>query len=572
MTEGQAAPSPESGRRDLPMAEVHRHFGLSWVWLLPLLALGLVAYLAYSLLAKRGPMISITFQTADGLSENQTQVRYKAVTLGTVEEIELSDDLSHVVAKVRMTDRAEPLLTEDTRFWVVRPRLNGGLAAFRTGLETLVSGAYVAIDPGLPKGSPRRHFKGLEKPPSVRSDEPGTAYFLEAKSLDGVGIGAPIFYRDLDVGEVLSYEFGEDSEDFKLRVFIRAPYDQRVVDKTRFWNASGLTVTTGAEGLHLRIGSLRSLFSGGIGFSSPQNGRAGPPSPPESTFRLHPNRALAEVASSTRSLSCVSYFQSSVSGLEEGSEVQMFGKRLGSVTEIELARDPRPDREDEIAVRVAYSLDPNLALRENAQELMRRDGMSSLVRDRLRVVLKSESLITGQKVLSLEYVAGAPPASLGYEGKALVLPSETQNFEALTESLSEIAAQINRIPFAEIGANLNRSLASIESTLTSPELQRALVSLDATLKEVRALAKEAKFGLRPALQRLPRIAEKLENAVDRAHTAFGQSGYGSDSKVQRNLERMLDQIADAARSIRLLADYLNRHPEALVSGRKENKP
>ena len=86
------------------------------------------------------------------------------------------------------------------------------------------------------------------------------------------------------------------------------------------------------------------------------------------------------------------------------------------------------------------------------------------------------------------------------------------------------------------------------------------------------LAREAKTDLGPALARLPRISEKLESAVDQAQAAFGQSGYGSDSKTQRSLERMMSQVGDAARSIRLLADYLNRHPESLVSGRKENEP
>jgi len=169
LSPGTPAHKPE------PTAKVHRHFGFSWIWLLPIGALILVGYLAYTLFSERGPVISITFKTADGLTARQTQVKYKAVTLGTVESIALSDDRSHVIASVRMNHQASNMLSSSARFWVVRPRFNGGLSALSTGLETLVSGAYVALDPGAKPGTPESHFTGLEEPPSVRSDEPGTA-------------------------------------------------------------------------------------------------------------------------------------------------------------------------------------------------------------------------------------------------------------------------------------------------------------------------------------------------------------------------------------------------------------
>src|SRR5688572_9705982 len=196
-------PGPERLEPELPRARIRHRLGYSWIWLTPLLALVLVGYLIYTLVAERGPVISITFLNADSLTEHQTQVKYKAVTLGTVSNIELSDDLSHVIVKVRMTARAEPFLTEQTRFWVVRPRLGSGLQAFQAGLETLVSGAYIAIDPGSSPGELQKDFKGLEEPPSIRSDEPGTVYFLQAEALGGLSAGASIYCRDVEVGRVL---------------------------------------------------------------------------------------------------------------------------------------------------------------------------------------------------------------------------------------------------------------------------------------------------------------------------------------------------------------------------------
>jgi paraquat-inducible protein B len=560
-----------------PEAEAHlrRHVGFSWIWLLPLATVLLVGYLVIQLVSDRGPMISIRFESADGLTAQQTQVKYKAVTLGTVEQIDLADDLAHVVVKVRMSEQSAALLTDKARFWVARPRLGGGLAALETGLETLVSGAYVAVDPG-PKGGKRQtEFMGLEKPPNVRSDEPGSVYFLQAETLGGLGEGAPVFYRDVAVGEVLSADLDDKSpnQSVRLRIFVRAPYDRKVVPEARFWNSSGIRVNTGASGLRVELQSIKSLLSGGIAFRAPTEAEQHAPSPSESTFRLYADEPQAAVGFYSVGIPYVSYFQSSVRGLSEGSQVQMFGKQLGSVMSIDLVKDPRPGHSGQLAARVAFVLQPERALSQSDRQTIQPDGMRALVRDQLRVVLASSSLLTGQKELSLEFVPGskAPPA-LAEEANALVLPSEGQDLQDLSASLSQILNKVNSIPFEEIGQNANRTLASLDRTVGGPELQRAIASLDEALKEVSGLAREAKTDLGPALARLPRISEKLESAVDQAQAAFGQSGYGSDSKTQRSLERMMTQVGDAARSIRLLADYLNRHPESVVSGRKENEP
>jgi len=556
-------------------AELRRHVGFSWIWLLPLATVLLVGYLVIKLISDRGPTISISFESADGLTAQQTQVKYKAVTLGTVEQIDLADDLAHVVVKVRMSDQSAALLTDKARFWVARPRLGGGLSGVETGLETLVSGAYVAVDPG-PKGGKRQtEFKGLEKPPSVRSDEPGTAFFLQTEALGGLGEGAPVFYRDVAVGEVLSADLDDTSKapSVRVRIFVRAPYDRKVVPETRFWNSSGIRVNTGASGLRVELQSLKSLLSGGIAFRAPLEAEQHARSPAESTFRLYADEPQAAVGFYSEGIPYVSYFQSSVRGLSEGSQVQMFGKQLGSVMHIDLVKDPRPSHRGQLAARVAFVLQPERALSETDRQTMQPDGIRALVRDQMRVVLASSSLLTGQKELSLQFVPGSKaPDMLSEEAGALVLPSEGQDLQDLSGSLAQILNKVNSIPFEEIGSNASHALASLDRTVGGPELQRAIASLDEALQDVGGLAREAKTNLGPALARLPRISEKLESAVDQAQAAFGQSGYGSDSKTQRSLERMMTQVGDAARSIRLLADYLNRHPESVVSGRKENEP
>jgi paraquat-inducible protein B len=567
--EGQA-PAEVGTQGAAPSAHVRRHIGFSWVWLLPLAALGLVAYLFYGLARERGPTISITFESADGLTAQQTLVRYKAVTLGVVQHIDLSDDLSHVVVQVQMSDDAKDLLNDKTRFWVARPRFSGGLSGLQTGLETLVSGAYVAMDPGPKGGKARSHFVGLENPPSVRRDQPGSVYFLAAKAIGGIGEGAPIYYRDVNVGEVLSYELND--EEVRLRVFVQAPYDQQVKKETRFWNSSGVSINTGADGLRVELQSIKSLLAGGITFRNPPH--AGPLTPvkAEETFRLYPSQDQAEVDFYAHSVPYVSYFLASVRGLVRGSEVHMFGRPLGMVTDVNLVRDPRPGHEGRLAVRVAYLLQPERALRALDRSALEGDGMRALLRDNLRVVLRSSNLLTGQKELSLEYVPGAKAASETQEDGVWVLPSTSDDLQEIGATLAQIADKLNHIPFEEMGDSANQILTSVKRATAAPKLEHAMASLDSTLQEAGALAKQARTDLGPALARLPAISEKLEQAVDGANQALGQGGYGTDSTVQRQLERTMSQVADAARSIRLLADFLNRHPEALVSGRRESQP
>lgn len=575
MTESSPSTPPHPSQPPEPPEARTKRWLANWVWLVPLAALVLVGYLGYQFLSDRGPMVTITFATAEGLQPKQTEVRYRAVTLGRVEEVRLSEDRSHVIARVRMNGQASTMLTDETRFWVVRPRLRGGLRGLQSGLKTLVSGAYIAMDPGNPEpdAEEKYEFAGLEEPPSVRSNEPGSAYFLRAERLGSLGAGAPVFYRNVEVGEVLSHYVEPDGSGVRFRVFVKAPYDGNIVDATRFWNASGIEVNSDQGGLNVEILSTRTLFSGGIAFDTPADALEDERADPESTFQLHESEARARV-SFYGGDPYVSYFQTSVRGLGVGSEVHMYGCRIGAVTDVALTRDPREGHEGQYAVRVEYVLQPARALPPSEHPAFEHGGIEELVDRNLRVVLQTTNMLTGQKALSLEHVASGEgePVVLRREGEALVLPSRSQDLGEITDSLASILSEVEQIPFAQIGRNLDRTLVSIERGIGGPELRNVLVKLDDTLDEAQQLVAEARAGLGPALEALPRISTALEETAQQAQSMLGEEGYGPDSELHRNLERMMDNIAEAARSIRLLAEHLERHPESLIGGRGEEDP
>ena len=561
-------PPPGDGklRAQPPTARVKRHAPISPIWLVPLAAAGVAVYLAVHAFIAHGPLITITFKTADGLTAHQTEVRHKAVKLGTVEEISLAQDMSRVVVRVRMEAQAKSLLTDQARFWVVRPRLSGGgLAGLQTGLETLVSGAYLAVDPGASRGRPTQSYTGLEEPPSVRSDDPGRVFQLKSGRLGSLGAGAPLFHRDVRVGEVLSYESGVAPGPVSIRVFVRAPFDSLIRDTTHFWNTSGLSLDMGPSGLHLEFRSLQSALSGGIAFETPA-GAASAKLTDTKVFELYDSEAVSEADLFER-VPCVTYLQSSLSGLAIGAPVQLRGVQMGIVTGQRLVFDDA----GQLVARVTFDMQPTRALAVDPSRTAR-DLTTYILEQGVSVEVSSTNFVTGQKVLALEYTGAK--AELRTEDGSLVVPGQGGgSLNDMASSLGSIAAKLNQIPFADIGKNVDRTLRSVNEIMNGPKLQDALKELSLTLQEVRRLAHDANAGMGPVLTRLPQLAEQMQQASQNLNAALGESGYGQSSDFQRNMTELVVQARDAARSIRLFVDYLDRHPEALIRGRSEkDKP
>lgn len=538
-----------------PATSQTRRSRISLVWLIPLVAAVIAAFLGYRTLEQRGPMVELTFRTGDGLTAGQTRVRHKAVALGVVEAIRLSDDMSRVVVSVRMTREAAPYLTDRARFWVVRPRLSTGSIS---GIETLVSGAYIEMDPGGRDGEQQLTFTGLEQPPAVRSGEPGETFTLKAERIGSLGPGAPVFYRDIAAGEVLGYDLGDGSGPVTLQVFVRSPFDKYVRQGSRFWNASGLTVQVGGDGVRIEVASLQAVLSGGVAFDTPLASRGRPPPEPGTEFVLYKTQADADASGYTASLPFVAYFESSVRGLAAGAPVEFYGIQVGTVRSVALDLN---EAEGTARVRVRLEVQPERIMapdqvaRENSDEVTHR-----LLRRGMRAQLITTNYLTGQLAVAVDIPQGAgesPAFEIRREGDAIVLPTQSGGLDNILAAVSGIAGKLDQIPLAEIGTNLNATLRQATGTLGG----------------VDALVRSTEAGLTPALRRLPEIAANLQETVVRANRAIGSidSSYGRNSAFSRELERAMSQVGDTARSIRLLADFLDRHPEALIRGRAETR-
>jgi paraquat-inducible protein B len=524
-----------SGTPTPPPKAALRRRRFSFVWLIPLLAAAIALYLGYRTVLQQGPLLTLSFGTADGLAAGQTQIKYKAVALGTVDSIDLSGDNQHVVVKIRMNNVGRRFLNSHARFWVVRPRFTPGDLS---GLDTLVSGAFIAVDPGTPGGVYQDRFTGLEEPPGVRSNEPGSTYVLKAENIGALDTGSPVFYRDVQVGEVLSYSLGNGLGPVTINIFVRAPFDGLVRPQSHFWNSSGVTAVLQNGDFHIEFQSLAAILSGGVTFNVPQEGLHSPPSPDGTVFPLYANEADADSAGYQTNVPIIAYFTESVSGLARGAPVNILGIQVGEVTDIRLIVDPR---DGSAKVRVAMTLQPGRVVDAGliaSAGLNPQAVLQNMVNDGMRAQLDSGNFVTGEKVISLTKLANAPRPALSYEDGVLVVPSQPGGLDNAIANLTDISAKLDKIPFQQIGQNVNQLLVTANHTIGSPQIKQSLASLNQTLK----------------------TADTTMQGVQR--------DYGDDSDFQRNVAQLLAQANAALQSLRQLTSDLDRNPQSLLLGRK----
>ncbi len=536
----------------IPEATVQTKRNISIVWLIPLVAAIIGAFLAWKAISEKGPTITIHFKNAAGLEVDKTKLRYKNVEIGQVTNIELTQDISSVIVTAELRKGAEPYLTDNTRFWVVRARVAAGEVS---GLGTLFSGAYIGIDP-VTEGEPTRAFVGLERPPLFRTDEPGAVFQLRANSLGSLERGSPVYYRRFKVGQVTDYEMAEDGRSVAIQVFVHAPHHERVRENTVFWNASGLDVSLSAEGVTVDTESFVSVLLGGVSFDTPRAQKPGSAPKKDQVFDLYPSRSATEERIYTEKEYYLLYFAGSVRGLTVGAPVEVRGIKFGEVVDVTLQFDVR---ELEPRIPVLIMLEPE-RIEVIGGEDPGQSNLDALVAKGLRAQLKTGSLLTGQLYVDIDIHPDAEPAKVVYEGPYPVLPTLPSSMEELRASLAGTLAKIEKLPLAEIGAHLNNTLAGTDKLVNSPALAETVDNLNATVKDMRGLVNnlDAKVVRETAatLQQAQATLVSMDNSM------------GPNSTLYTQLNELLSQLADAAQSIRLLADYLERHPEALISGKK----
>jgi len=534
--EPNAPPAPKVVRR--------RDWLPSLIWLIPIVAALVGVTLVARILMQRGPEIVLTFKTAEGLEAGKTAVKYKDVQIGIVQSLRLARDRSHVRVTVQLTKEADGFTASDTRYWVVRPRLDtSGIS----GLGTLLSGAYIGADAGTSEDS-ASEFTGLEVPPIVTRDASGQQYLLRAADIGSLDVGSPVYFRRIKVGQVAAYELDGDGRGVTLRVFVNAPYDKFVGVNTRFWHASGLDASITASGVKLRTQSLATILLGGIAFQAPEDAM-GPVAKENTAYTLAEDESLAMKPPDGPSQSMLMYFNESLRGLTPGAAVDFRGVVIGEVKSIGVEFD-RSEREFRMPVLVQIYPD---RLRRRAGETepesryTQEQRLQFLIGKGLRAQLRNGNLLTGQMYVALDFFPKAPPVKVDVSKNPVELPTIQGSLEDLQTQVQEIAAKVNKIPFEELGKDMRVSLATLNKTLTGAEQLAKTLNNDVS-PEITAALKD------------------VRKTVDSANRTLSD-----DSPLQQDMRQTLQELTRAAGSVRVLTDYLERHPESLLRGKPDDK-
>ncbi|MFW0754215.1 intermembrane transport protein PqiB [Pseudomonas sp. H11T01] len=521
-----------------------RRFNISLVWVVPIVAALIGLSMVVHNARQAGPQITVSFLTAEGLEVNKTQVKYKNVVIGKVTSIALREDRSRIDATIDLDASANSFASEDSRFWVVRPRIGAGGVS---GIDTLLSGSFIGADAGA-SDKTRDNFVGLETPPPITYGEKGTRYILNTDNLGSLDIGSSVYYRRIPVGEVVSYKLSEDGKGVEVQIFVHAPNDKFVTRDTRFWNASGVDVSVSAEGLKVNTQSVSSILAGGVAFVEPKYSPNPQVAEENTTFSLFNDQETAMAPADGEPRYIRMRFDQSLRGLAVNAPVEFHGVNLGRVVSIDLDYDEVKKDFPTIIGAVIY---PNRLGKAHEKILKDRDAnddtlavqvMAGLVAKGLRAQARTGNLLTGQLYIALDFAPNAKPVNFDLAARPVEIPTIPGSLDKLQEQLQGIVDKISKLPLDQIANNLNNNLG---------ELQK-------TLKQVNG-------------EVLPHVRDTLVET--RKTMASANESVSEESPQRQQFGQAMEEVQRTARSVRVLTDFLSRHPESLIRGRiKDNQP
>ncbi|MFL9936250.1 MlaD family protein [Paraburkholderia sp. RL18-103-BIB-C] len=533
---------PDNRSPDIPdaVAVPRKRWRMQLVWLVPIVAVLIGGWLAVKAVLDKGPTITISFATGEGLEAGKTKIKFKNVDIGTVTSVVLSPDHRRVIARAELAKDASSLLVDDTRFWVVRPRISGGTVS---GIGTLLSGSFIGVDVGTAKTS-RTDFVGLETPPVIGTGVPGREFILKGVDMGSLDVGSPIFFRRLQVGQIASYKLDANGKGVTMHVFVNAPYDKYVKDDTRFWHASGIDVALDTNGVKVNTESLVAILIGGLAFQTPEENEEKSEAAGGTEFSLFHTRDEAMKRHDRIVDTYVFDFTESVRGLSVGAPVDFRGIVVGEVAAINTRFDP-VTKQFSMPVEIRYYPERFTSRFENGAKggrvsTDRRQLADWLVARGLRGQLKTGNLLTGQLYVALDFFPNAAKAKVDWDASPPELPTTPGGLQSLQDSVTALVAKLNKIPFEGIGNNAKQTLRDADALLKRLDAE-VLPQARSTLAAAQAALNSANTALQP------------------------------DSPLTQSTADTMRELARTSAAFRTLADYLERHPEALIRGKQEDK-
>lgn len=574
-------------------AKVRKITQWSPIWIVPVVAVLIGAWMLVYTYKNQGPTLTLLASNAEGIIPGKTAIKSRSVDVGKVFSVELSQDLKQVVIKARMNPGSDALLNDESQLWVVKPSVGRGGV---TGLNTLLSGAYIELQPG--KGSTDKfYYELLDSPPIAPPDAPGVRVFLTSGDATSLSVGDPVLYRGYDVGTVELGEFDTAERSMRYQLFIRAPYDALVTENVRFWQSSGMAMDMSAEGVRIEMGSIATLLSGGVTFDVLDGWPLGAPAANHSKFQLFQNKKSIQDGLYNEYLEYLLFFDESVRGLTSGAPVEYRGVRIGTVVTVPYffkMNNPLQiafNRGIPVLIRIeAGRLYDNLTLSQLQIEL------DQAVQQGLRAVLKTGNLLTGGLYVDLNIIADALPLE-GAADVAAVEPAAPSN-ESSNESSNELskvtepsasepstdAVQITPLaapaldqfagykllPTARSGlGHIEQKVLQALDKINNLPVEQVLADSSATLNETRQLMLESQQLVKSldalvgqdSTQALP--AELQQSLLEMRKTL---NGFSAGSPVYERINSNLQAMDKVLRDLQPVVHTLNQQSNALILG------
>lgn len=526
------------------------------VWALPVAALLIAAWLGIRSLTNRGIEVTLDVRGADGVRPGDTHVTYNGLEIGAVSAMAIAPDPDLIRLTLKLDPQVENLLRDRTTFWVIGSKPN---FTDLSSLRATFAGFSIGMAPG--PGQPRRHFLAVDRGPIIAPGTRGTLYHLAARDLVSIAEGTSIYTHGWQVGTILGTSSFR-SDGVILDAFVRAPYDKLVLPGTHFWNASAVQLSAGPGGLEARLTSPAIAAVGGVSFDTPENNQNTPPAPVGTNFTLYADSSQAGTAPVAGEVPYSVAFQGSVGALQRGAPVRLDGFTVGRVLSTRLIFDGAAGV---LRTPVTIALDPtkfDLPQGRSSVDAM----IVRLIGRGLRATLTQSPPIVGSQLVTLDFAKGAPTARLKPGSPYPWLPATSgTGIDDLADRAGSVLAKVDALPIAQIGTNLRTLTGNLAALTGSPKVRDSLDHLDRGLATLDRALQETAPKIGPMVDSLRRTADAAEGAATAAGQVLGSGDTDGDLPVA------IRQLSEASRSIRSLADYLSRHPEALLRGKKEAK-
>lgn len=535
---------PLRGADNIQSATVKPVHKISKVWFIPLVALLIGSWMVYQNWANQGPLITIYFETAEGLDIDTTKIKLRDITIGKVVDLKLNERLDGIEITARLQKNTDELLKIDTEFWVVKPRIgNGGV----TGLSTLLSGAYIELSPGVDEET-KYEFVGLESPPVTPLGTPGLHITLDSDNQSGLHIGDPIIFRGINVGRVEYVHFNVEERRVYYNAFIESPYDKLVTTNTRFWRINGIEVDLSADGVQIHSGTFETFLAGGVAFDVPANLPKGEVVSKRAYYTIYEDKKDVLLNQFKNAQDFILLFGQSIRGLNPGAPVEYKGVRIGTVMRTDIDYDEMGNLLDqETRIPVLIQIEPaRLGLKDLKEETIEiRERMNKMIASGLHGFISSGNLLTGSKFIEIQYVEDTHSKEQYFSGYQ-VIPTAASEIDNLLQKLDNIFATLDQLPLNDLVGNVSETMKEMKTAMI--DFSAASTQVDQFLDNSEGKAMIA--NVNKTLRSIEVLAK----------------GFSEGSKTHQDISAMLQSLEGALKELTPVLSQLNHQPNSLLFG------